>query len=299
MGKFLTAGIIQRETIVKVPQLPIQYSRVTRCYDTIFGGIGGDAYNVANALKWLGDDVTLVSNIGERDSHLFQTKHLDPRYVFASLEQTPSAVIFYDSERKLQTFEDINDMEEVPYDMARFAEALADADLVILSNTKFCEPFLAPVKESGKKLVVNFNGLDRENELDQKFLTVADIIYVSDDEIKSDPYEAMRIMSEEYSMECGILGMGKAGLLMYTRADNMVVPYPAVHIKEVVNTVGAGNALLSCFLHYYHKNGNYHEAIKYALMFAAYKIGYVGTSKGFMTEDEMKLWYDLIWNRYK
>ena len=44
MGKFLTAGIIQRETIVKVPQLPIQYSRVTRCYDTIFGGIGGDAY---------------------------------------------------------------------------------------------------------------------------------------------------------------------------------------------------------------------------------------------------------------
>ena len=34
MGKFLTAGIIQRETIVKVPQLPIQYSRVTRCYDT-------------------------------------------------------------------------------------------------------------------------------------------------------------------------------------------------------------------------------------------------------------------------
>lgn len=70
---------------------------------------------------------------------------------------------------------------------------------------------MAPVKESGKKLVVNFNGLDRENELDQKFLTVADIIYVSDDEIKSDPYEAMRIMSEEYSMECGILGMGKPG----------------------------------------------------------------------------------------
>ena len=101
-------------------------------------------------------------------------------------------------------------MEEVPYDMARFAEALAEADLVILSNTKFCEPFLAPVKESGKKLVVNFNGLDRENELDQKFLTVADIIYVSDDEIKSDPYEAMRIMSEEYSMECGILGSGKS-----------------------------------------------------------------------------------------
>ena len=200
--------------------------------------------------------------------------------MFASLEQTPSAVIFYDSERKLQTFEDIKDMEEVPYDMARFAEALADADLVILSNTKFCEPFLAPVKESGKKLVVNFNGLDRENELDQKFLTAADIVYVSDDEIKSDPYEAMRIMSEEYSMECGILGMGKAGLLMYTRADNMVVPYPAVHIKEVVNTVGAGNALLSCFLHYYHKNGNYHEAIKYALMFAAYKIGYMGPVSG-------------------
>lgn len=299
MGKFLTAGIIQRETIVKVPKLPLQYSRVTRCYDTVFGGIGGDAYNVANALKWLGDEVELISNIGERDSHLFETKHLNPHYVSASLKQTPSAVIFYDNERRQQTFEDIKDMEDVPYDTELFAEALKDADIVILSNTKFCEPFLSQVKESGKKLVVNFNGLEREKELDQKFLTAADIVYVSDDEIKVDPYEAMRIMSEEYAMDCVILGMGKSGLLMYTRTDNMIVPYPAVHIKEVVNTVGAGNALLSCFLHYYHKNGNYHEAIKYALMFAAYKIGYVGTSKGFMTEDEMKLWYDLIWNRYK
>lgn len=299
MGKFLTAGIIQRETIVKVPQLPIRYSRVTRCYDTVFGGIGGDAYNVANALKWLGDEVILVSNIGERDSHLFETKHLNPHYVFSSLKQTPSAVVFYDSERKQQTFEDIKDMEDVPYDLERFAEALKEADMVILSNTKFCEPFLPLVKESGKKLVVNFNGLDQEKELDQKFLTAADIVYVSDDEIKSDAYEAMRMMSEEYAMDCVILGMGKSGLLMYTREDNMIVPYPAVHIKEVVNTVGAGNALLSCFLHYYRKNGNYHEAIKYALMFAAYKIGYVGTSKGFMTEDEMQVWYDLIWNRYK
>ncbi len=299
MGRFLTAGIIQRETIVRVPKIPIEYSKVTRCYDTVFGGIGGDAYNVANALKWLGDDVDLLSEIGERDGHLFDTKHLDRHYVFANLKQTPSAVIFFDHDRKQQIFEDTKDLEDVPYDLSRFVEALKTADMVILSNNKFCRPFLQPTKDSGKKLVVNFNGLNRENELDQEFLNAADIVYVSDDEIGVEPYEAMRRMSENYGMECIILGMGKAGLLMYTRQDGMIVPYSSVHIKEVVNTVGAGNALLSCFLHYYHKNGDCHEAIKYALMFAAYKIGYVGTSKGFMREDEMELWYDLIWNRYK
>ena len=296
MGRFLVAGIIQRETIVKVPSLPIQYSRITRCDETVFGGIGGDAYNVANALKWLGDDVDLLSMIGERDGHLFDTKHLDREYVFPNLKQTPAAVIFYDNERKQQIFEDVKDLEDTPYDIARFEQALEKADVVVLSNNRFCEPFLEKVRESGKKLAVNFNGV--ETEKDRKFLEAANIVYISDDEIDYEPYEAMRKLSSEYSMDCIILGMGKSGLLMYTREDNMIVPYASVHIQEVKNTVGAGNALLSCFLHYYEKTGNYKEAVKYALMFAAYKIGYIGTSKGFMTEKEMEQWYDLIWNRY-
>ena len=53
--------------------------------------------------------------------------------------------------------------------------------------------------------------------------------------------------------------------------------------------------MFSAFLHYYVKTGDAKEAIKNALMFASCKIGYVGTSRGFMTEEEIEHWKTLIW----
>lgn len=300
MGKFLIAGIIQKETIVKIEKLPVRYKKLTNCNETIFSDIGGDAYNEANALEWLGNEVRLLSLIGEEDEYLIDTLGLDSRYVLPVLKRTPAAVVFYDEHRKQQTFLDIKDLSEVSYEPELFEKAMEDVDMVILSNEEFCRPLLKKVKEKGKKLVVNFQDLQpRRLTSDRDFLKVADIVYVSDDQITRDAFDVMKRLAAEFPAECIILGMGKAGVLMYTRADNMIVPYPSVHIKEVKNTVGAGNALLSCFLHYYQKDADYHQALKYALMFAAYKIGYIGTSRGFMTEEEMSHWYDLIWNRYK
>ena len=37
------------------------------------------------------------------------------------------------------------------------------------------------------------------------------------------------------------------------------------------------------------------NAIKNALLFASYKIGYMGTSNGFMTIEQLEQWRNLIW----
>ena len=73
--------------------------------------------------------------------------------------------------------------------------------------------------------------------------------------------------------------------------------YKPVKTNEIVNTIGAGNALFSAFLHYYVKTGDAHDAIKNALLFASYKIGFLGTSNGFMTEEQIEQWKRLIWRR--
>ena len=80
-----------------------------------------------------------------------------------------------------------------------------------------------------------------------------------------------------------------------TREDNSVIEYRPVKTNEIVNTIGAGNALFSSFMHYYVKTKNAKEAIKNALLFASYKIGFVGTSNGFMTEEQIEQWKKLIW----
>lgn len=299
MSKVLVAGIIQKETIVKVRKLPIKYSLVTNALETIFSDIGGDGFNMAAALEWLGNSVDFFSMIGKSDSYLIEKENLNPKIVLPKLTDTPAAVVLYDENRRQQMFEDIKDLRYVPYEESLFEEKIQSADLVILSNTNFCRPFLDITKKANKILAVNFHEYHpKRMKYNIDFYEAADIIYVSNSTIKGDPYEFIHQMAVDFPATCILMGMGKEGVMMYTREDNLVVPYDSVHIKYVKNTVGAGNALFSCFLHYYLKTNNFHDAVKYALLFAAYKIGYVGTSKGFMTEAEMENWYDLIWNSY-
>ena len=62
----------------------------------------------------------------------------------------------------------------------------------------------------------------------------------------------------------------------------------AVTVRPIVNTVGAGDALFSSFLHFY-VSGNYTpiECLKYATYFAGYKIGESGGAEGFLKEVDL------------
>lgn len=105
MGKFLVAGIVQRETIVKVDRIPIEYAGVTVKPDTVFMNTGGDAYNESIALKWLGNSVDFMTMIGREDGMELLNPpdcevELVTDYVLPRLRQTPTAVVFYDSSRK-------------------------------------------------------------------------------------------------------------------------------------------------------------------------------------------------------
>ena len=92
-----------------------------------------------------------------------------------------------------------------------------------------------------------------------------------------------------------LLGQGAAGVILYDKEKNIIAHYDTVKTNEIVNTVGAGNALFSCFLHFYNKTHDSVFAVKNALLFASYKIGFMGTSNGFMSESQISQWRNLIW----
>ena len=66
MAKIVSAGVILKETILSVPHIPIQYSRISFLPNKIFCGVGGHAFNMSLAMQYLGDEVTLFSMIGEK-----------------------------------------------------------------------------------------------------------------------------------------------------------------------------------------------------------------------------------------
>lgn len=301
MGKFLVAGVIQRETIVKVDNIPIGYMGITERPNTIFTSTGGDAYNESLALKWLGNSVDLMSMVGEGESMDLVNPpgcevELVTDYVLPRLADTPIAVLFYDENRKQQIFEDIKNLGDVPYDLALFRERAKRAEMLVVSDANFCRPLIGIGKELRKPIAVNIREYTEEKAyFNEDFLKGGDILYISDDRLAGDPYEFVKSLAAKYRPQIIILGQGAAGLILYDKNKNIIAHYNTVKTHKTVNTVGAGNALFSCFLHFYNKTKDSVFAVKNAMLFASYKIGFMGTSSGFMTEEEISLWRNLIW----
>ena len=301
MGRFIVAGIIQIETIVKVDRIPVEYAPVTSVPDTIFTSAGGDAFNETLALTWLGDKAELLSVVGRNQD----LKILNPQdrevtintdYVLPIVDSTPTQVVLYDKNRKEQIFEDIKSLRDAEYRMSMVPPMVAGCDMVVLSNANFCRPFIDSAKEYGKKIAVNIHTyLPEKEKYNVDFLDNANILYFSDDTIESDPFDFVRDIADRYGTDIIILGQGSKGLMLYDRQRDINVHYDTVKTNEVVNTTGAGNALFACFLHYYQETGDSSLAIKNAMLFASYKIGYMGTSNGFMTVEQLEQWRSLIW----
>ncbi len=302
MNRFLLAGITQIETIVKVDKVPVEYSPLVNRPNTIFTDVGGDAYNESLALKWLGDDVMFLTFFGRnQDIALMNPPHheisVPTNYVQRVNGDTPLAVVFVDDNREEQIFEDIKDIRDSVYDRAVIDRLVPQSDFVVLANANFCRPILEEAERHNKKIAVNIRSFSERTEVfSSDFLKAANVLYFSDDDIGDrDPFEFVAQIGEKYGTDVIILGQGKDGLILYDRKLHLNAHYNTVKINEVVNAVGAGNALYSCFLHYYAMDGDSVNAIKMALLFASYKIGYMGTSMGFMTTEQLDQWKGIIW----
>ncbi len=53
-----------------------------------------------------------------------------------------------------------------------------------------------------------------------------------------------------------MIGLGEKGALLAVRKDNVIERVPAVTTRKVINTIGAGDALFSAFLHSYQRTKN-------------------------------------------
>jgi len=72
--------------------------------------------------------------------------------------------------------------------------------------------------------------------------------------------------------------------------------YHAVDARPIVNTIGAGDALFSAFIHCYAKGENPHQALKKAIAFASWKIGEKGAADGFLTEAALESLCHKVYN---
>ena len=289
MKKILVSGLINTETTVKVREFPIEYYPIDFPFFGVNTRVSGVAYNLAKAFRSLGDDVRLVTMTGQDFSADYikaevEKAGVDTGYIKGILEATSNSVVLYAPDGRRQIYCDLKDIQDKSYD---FEPAVyEDCDIVVACNINFNRELLKKAKTAGKIIATDVHVLsDIEDDFNGDFMRYANILFLSDENIKTDYREFLLSIERKFKNDIIVLGMGKKGALMYVREENKFYELPAVDVKEVVNTVGAGDALFSAFIHFYAKGLVPIECLKRAEIFAAYKIGFDGASVGFCDEE--------------
>ncbi len=290
MSRVLVSGLINLETTLRVDAFPVDYCPVRYPFWGIATTISGVGYNVAKALTTLGDEVRLVSLVGQGDPQTMLVREalardgIGQEFVLAEAAQTAQSVILYDGEGRRQIHVDLKDLQERVYPEARFAAALEGVDLAVLCNINFSRPFLQRVRQQGIRVATDVHTLyDLEDVYNRDFMAAADILFMSDEQLPEAPEPWARRVLDRYGPSVVVIGMGAQGALLATH-DGTVRHFPAVTTRPVVNTIGAGDALFSAFVHFYAQGCTPQAALERAVVFASYKIGAQGAAEGFLDE---------------
>lgn len=289
----LVSGLLNTETTTAVRGFPIQYYPIDYAFFGVNTSVSGVAFNIAKALTILGDEVQLTSMTGNDFSAAYILDSLRglgiaTDYVQPKLRQTPSSVVLYDPNGKRQIYCDLKDIQDTP---CEFEPHILDGiDLVVACNINFNRPLLRLAKEAGKLIATDVHVLSNiHDDYNRAFMEHADILFLSDEAV-GDGYRAfIEQLAATYPCKIIVMGRGAKGAALYLRETGEISEMPAASVGSVLNTVGAGDALFSAFLHYYAKGLAPAEALQGAQIFAACKIRFSGASNGFVSEQEVDL----------
>ena len=290
----LVSGLVNTETTAAVRGFPIQYYPIDYPFFGIHTAVSGVAYNIAKALTVLGDDVHLTSMTGNDFPAAYildslrglgiATDHIQPK-----LRQTPASVVLYDPEGKRQIYCDLKDIQETSCEFD--SSVLAGIDLVAACNINFNRPLLRLARQAGKIIATDVHVLsDIYDGYNREFMEQADILFLSDEAVGDHYRDFVEQLAAAYPARIIVMGRGAKGAAIYLRETGEIMEMPAAAVGTVVNTVGAGDALFSAFLHYYAKGHAPLDALRRAQVFAAHKITVSGASNGFVGEQVIEDW---------
>jgi ribokinase len=293
MTPILVAGLINIETTVRIDAFPIVYAPVHYPFFGVHSSVSGVGYNIAKALTTLGDEVTLLSLIGQdlAGASVAATLRADQiagEGVLAAVPHTAQSVVLYEPGGRRQIHVDLKDIQERSYPAEHFQPALARCDLAVLCNANFTRAFLGAARAAGMPLACDVHAIaSLDDDYNRDYMQAADVLFMSDERLPEVPEAWAEAVMARYGPQVLVIGLGAQGALLAVKRDGFVGRLPAVSTRPVVNTIGAGDALFSAFVHGYAAGLDPYRALRRAMVFASYKIGATSAADGFLTAGEL------------
>ena len=103
MAKIFVSGLINTETTVRVRQFPVEYYPIDYPFFGVGTAVSGVAYNIALAMKTLGNEVRFFTMTGSDFPasyirHELEAAGIGTEDLRQNLRETPSSVVLYDGD---------------------------------------------------------------------------------------------------------------------------------------------------------------------------------------------------------
>jgi len=227
---------------------------------------------------------------GTRAQYWLEQQGINSEYLLKRLKATPQSIIQYDPSGKRQIYVDLKDIQDITYPEAELTRAANDCEWLIFGTLNICRPYLSWAKNNNKKVACDlhvFNNLD--DQYHQDFLLNSKVIFMSNEYVLGQEQDfAQQLIKRFLNVQILVIGMGAQGALLFERSTELFTQVAAQTLRPIVNTVGAGDALFSAFMHFYTKDSNASQALNKAVVFASWKIGVNGASFGFLCEEQLE-----------
>lgn len=291
--KIVVAGLINIETTQAIGKFPIEYNPIDYTFFGTESTVSGVGFNVAKALKCLGSDVSLLSLIG-KDMYKeciyaeLEKSGIKKDGIKESLKEIPQSIVLYDSEGKRKIYLDLKDIQDMSYEVSDEQNPFEGAEIAVICNINFARSLFDAAKKAAKKIATDVHVVcDIHDDFNKQFMESSDILFMSNEAILGREEQFVKEVASAYDNEIIVVGMGSEGALLYQKEDKSITMVKAVHTRDIVSTIGAGDALFSAFIHFYSKGVTAKEALQRAVYFASYKIGEKGAACGFISEEKL------------
>jgi acarbose 7IV-phosphotransferase len=293
MPAVLVSGLINLETNVRVGGFPLDYAPIHYNFFGVHSAVSGVGFNVASALAALGTRVRLLSLIGDDPAGrlalaALADRGLSAEAVLPQLTETPQSAILFDSHGRRQIHLDLKNIQDKAYPSVTFERRLAECDLAVLCNIGFSRPWLARARALGKLVATDVHALsDPDDAYNRDFMAHANLLFLSHENLPLSPQAFASELRARYAPDVIVIGLGADGAWLSAPSAGLDAHFPAVRTRQVVNTIGAGDALFAAFVHFYAQSRHPQSALRRALFFASWKIGASGGASGFLDESSL------------
>lgn len=294
MARITIVGNANIETTVRVAAFPIEYAPTRFVPFGVASAVSAVGYNLTRALTRLGDTVSFAAILGndangQRIAEQVRQLTGDTTYLVFAAQETAQSTVLYDDAGRRMVFTDLKNILECTYPTERFQQAIAESDLVVLTNIAYSKPLLALAQQQHKPIATDVHTIVGPfDTYNQPFLRHATIVFLSGEALELPVEACAAALFAHYPAEIIVIGLGATGAYLAVRHLDLRMHLPAVITRPIVQTGGAGDALFAAFLHMYRLTGNPVRSLRAAMVFASYKIGAATSSEGFLTHAELE-----------